>query len=280
MQTKIGVEVQHFIAHKAEEDICDREVQGSLPAGKSRTDLPAKARKVQLWERWLILWGLIFISSASWLHDQLLHASRQYVEKTGMFDHWGVDWFVMYRAGIWSRQSSIHADSEHHPLVGQSLPKDARPHPLVGPSEQCKQRGCFFADVGVLARTIVVPIQGAVWRADLLHRLQRTSLPEDLCRQRVDGDWRCNGRPVADMSSSASLLHCPLRLNFPGLVGGMQPKATSDYKQMSLKDLKQLCGGTPHQHQATPGSALPAWLMPAVDDPCQLQGRNLHYDKH
>ena len=138
----------------------------SLPAPHGRharrTDLPAKARKVQGWERCLILLGLIFIVSVQWLHAQLEQSSADYVEQVAMFDYMSVeDWHLLYRAGIWSRQSSMQVDRQ------RSIDADKKPHPLVGQSMQHKGNGCFFLDV--LGQTHVVPIQGQSWREAILH---------------------------------------------------------------------------------------------------------------
>eukprot|EP00973_Karenia_brevis_P091247 12406540-Karenia_brevis.AAC.1 len=76
----------------------------------------------------------------------------------------------------------------------------------------------------MLHATLVVPSQGGSWRTAILSRVRQTLLPEGSCQLLAAGDWRLNGRRLSDDKQPAGLVDCTLRLNLPGLAGGMPPK--------------------------------------------------------
>ncbi len=164
------------------------------------------------------------------LYAQLEQSSMEYIEESGMFEHASADdWYLLQRAGVWSRQYNMQASSQ--------------PQPLAGHSSKSKAKGCFFLDVGVLGATLVVPIGDGLWREDVMERLQHAKLPDLLCQQLAAGDWRHNGRHIPDEHPTSSIVDSTLRLAFPGLAGGMPPK--KDYQQMTLTELRKLTSTTP-----------------------------------
>ena len=86
-----------------------------------RAGLPAKARKMQMWERWILTLALLCVVSIHWVYAQLEQSSADYIKERGLFDYESVeDWLVLHRAGIWSRQYNIRESAPPHPLAGQS----------------------------------------------------------------------------------------------------------------------------------------------------------------
>ena len=51
----------------------------------------------------------------------------------------------------------------------------------------------------------------------------------------IRGDWRLDGLTIGELSDPVALSDRTLRLNHPGLLGGMPPKQ-NDYHQMSLAE--------------------------------------------
>ena len=124
-------------------------------------DLPARARKMQTWERWLL--GILCLVSVLYSHMQ--SQSKEYIEATGMFNESSVDdWHLVWRAGIMSRRCQQ--------VVAAQSQLSAGLHTTVG------SKACFFADVGMVSKTLVVPIGPGTWRDSLEARLQHTDLPE------------------------------------------------------------------------------------------------------
>ncbi len=95
----------------------------------------------------------------------------------------------------------------------------------------------------MLDTTLVVPVRFGIWREDLMHRLQETTLPQLLRHLLAAADWRRNGHVLLDEVPSSSLLDETMRLPATGLLGGMPPK--KDYSLMALAELRKACTGTP-----------------------------------
>ncbi len=85
----------------------DAEVPLKNRLRESCKDLPARSRKVQRWERWLIVLCLSIITIYSVLESQ----SKAYVEESGHFDYASVeDWQLVWRAGV-ATGTSMHCMS-------------------------------------------------------------------------------------------------------------------------------------------------------------------------
>ena len=122
-----------------------------------RKDLPALARELRWWELFLI--AALFLLSSTFetiaaVHARLEQSSKEYVIDTGMFDYMSLgDWHLLARAGVASRRSRQRLEAESQPLAG-SL-------------QHLHTAACFFADIGILSRTLVVPMGPGPWRDHL-----------------------------------------------------------------------------------------------------------------
>ena len=81
----------------------------------------------------------------SWLYAMLAESSKQYLEELEVFHHVSAeDWYVVYRAGLMSKQCKIRSSALSKPLPGRR--------------SQTYAKGSFFIDVGMLRTTMVVQI--------------------------------------------------------------------------------------------------------------------------
>ena len=81
----------------------------------------------------------------SWLYAMLAESSKQYLEELEVFHHVSAeDWYVVYRAGLMSKQCKIRSSALSKPLARRR--------------SQTYAKGSFFIDVGMLRTTMVVQI--------------------------------------------------------------------------------------------------------------------------
>ena len=160
------------------------------------------------------------------INSNLEKRCKEYVLQTGMFDYMGSeDWYLLQRAGLASRRARQRLEAESQSLTGACSTTHAR--------------GCFFIDVSILHRTLVVPIGLGTWREDVRRRLKTTDLPKGLQEQLALAEWRFDGKRLADGTPGTKLVDGIARLDVPVLRGGMAPK--KQYNQMKEKDLRKLC---------------------------------------
>ena len=184
-----------------------------------------RARKVQWWEQ-LAIAIVFFWFLAADIYSNLEKRCKDYVLQTGMFDYMGSeDWYLLQRAGLACRRARQRLEAESQSLTGACSTTHAR--------------GCFFIDVSILRRTLVVPIGLGTWREDVRRRLKTTDLPKGLQEQLALAEWRFDGKRLADGTPGTKLVDGIARLDVPVLRGGMAPK--KQYNQMKEKDLRKLC---------------------------------------
>ena len=83
--------------------------------------LPAKARKMQAWERWLLALVLLCTMLMDGVYESFAKSSQDYIRDTEMFDFAsGQDWYLLQKAGIWSRQYNMRATAQPQSSIGRS----------------------------------------------------------------------------------------------------------------------------------------------------------------
>ena len=128
-----GVCVEKVIEHDESTSLLTKRDTDQEEQDYRRMGLPAKARKMKVWERWFLLLALTCVVLMHRLYAQLEQSSMEYIEESGIFDHASADdWYLLQRAGVWSRQYNMRASTQ--------------PHPLVGHTSKSKTKGCFFLD--------------------------------------------------------------------------------------------------------------------------------------
>ena len=230
-----------------------------LPASGSnsrlRKDLPARARKLCLWELFLIA-SLFFLSftfeTIAAVHARLEQSSKEYVMDTGMFDYTSPgEWRLLMRSGLASRYERQRVEAESQSLTGSP--------------QHFRTTACFFADIGILSRTLVVPIGLGPWRDQLASRLRCTNLPQALQKHLASASWRLHGKRIFEPPAK-DLVDQVLRLDVPGLLGGMPASGQSIFRNMRLpetggvidldSDLEpQATSASVPEHGSLPGAA-------------------------
>ena len=154
------------------------------------------------------------------MHARLEQSSKEYVIDTGMFDYMGPqDWRLLMRSGLASRYERQRVEVESQSLTGSP--------------QQLNTTVCFFADIGILSRTLVVPMGPGPWRDHLASRLRRTDLPQALQKQLASARWRLHGKRILDPPAE-DLVDQVLRLDVPGLLGGMPSSGQKIFRYMRL----------------------------------------------
>ena len=96
--------------------------------------------------------------------------------------------------------------------------------------------GCFFADIGILSRTLVVTMGPGTWRDNLAFRLGRTDLPAGLQKHLVAANWRLHGKRIFNVPAK-DLVDQVLRLDMPGLLGGMPASGKNIFRNLRAPEV-------------------------------------------
>ena len=113
--------------------------------------------------------------------------------------------------------------------------------------------GCFFLDICVLQKPLVVPISGGSWFPAALKRLEAEGLPLRVLQQLIGSTWFVDGLVLETTRGSTDLAGATVRVNTPCLLGGA-PKEKG-YAAMTFDELRAACSGTPVSYWHGSGSS-------------------------